>query len=69
MTPLIEDNALVLFQGDSITDAGRSRQDLHDMGTGYAHMAAAWFGALHPERNVRFLNRGISGNRIQNLTP
>jgi lysophospholipase L1-like esterase len=67
MTPLIEENALVLFQGDSITDASRNRQDSHDMGKGYAHMAAAWFGALHPERNVRFLNRGISGNRVPHL--
>jgi len=29
---LIEDNAIVLFQGDSITDAGRSRT--HDMELG-----------------------------------
>lgn len=67
MTPIIEDNAVVLFQGDSITDAGRSRQDLNDLGNGYAKMAAAWFGSLYPEKNVRFLNRGISGNRIPDL--
>jgi len=39
---LIEDNAIVLFQGDSITDAGRSRVDDGDLGYGYAAMAAAW---------------------------
>jgi lysophospholipase L1-like esterase len=30
-------------------------------------MAAAWFSALYPEREVRFLNRGISGNRAKDL--
>lgn len=67
MAPIIEDNAVVLFQGDSITDAGRSRQDLNDMGNGYAKMASGWFGSLYPEKKVRFLNRGISGNRIPHL--
>jgi lysophospholipase L1-like esterase len=67
MAPIIEDNAVVLFQGDSITDAGRSRQDLNDLGNGYARMAAGWFGSLHPQKRVRFINRGISGNRIPHL--
>lgn len=67
MTPLIEDNAIVLFQGDSITDAGRSRVDDADLGRGYAAMASAWFSALYPEKRVTFLNRGISGNRVQDL--
>ena len=64
---LIEDKALVLFQGDSITDSGWNREDGADLGGGYAMMAAAWFSALHPERRVRFLNRGISGNRAKDL--
>jgi lysophospholipase L1-like esterase len=64
---LLEDHATVLFQGDSITDAGRSRESDADMGRGYASMAAAWFSALYPEKNVRFLNRGISGNRARDL--
>jgi acyl-CoA thioesterase-1 len=59
--------AIVLFQGDSITDAGRSRQDDADLGRGYPALAAAWFSALHPEKRVRFLNRGISGNRASDL--
>ena len=63
----IEHNATVLFQGDSITDAGRSRENDADLGRGYAAMVAAWFSALHPERNVRFVNRGISGNRAKDL--
>ncbi len=67
MDPLIEANATVLFQGDSITDAGRGRMDPESLGGGYAMMAASWFSAAYPERNVRFLNRGISGNRAENL--
>jgi lysophospholipase L1-like esterase len=67
MTVLIEDNATVLFQGDSITDAGRSRESDADMGRGYASLVAAWFSALYPEKHVRFLNRGISGNRSRDL--
>lgn len=63
----IEHNATVLFQGDSITDAGRSRENDSDLGHGYAAMTAAWFSALYPESNVRFLNRGISGNRAKDL--
>ncbi len=64
---LIQDNAVVLFQGDSITDAGRGRGDDSNLGSGYANMVAAWFSAMHPERNVRFINRGISGNRVKDL--
>jgi acyl-CoA thioesterase I len=63
----IEKQATVLFQGDSITDAGRSRENDDDLGRGYAAMVAAWFSARYPERRVRFLNRGISGNRAKDL--
>jgi lysophospholipase L1-like esterase len=66
MTPIINDNALVLFQGDSITDAGR-RESEDGMGFGYANLVAAWFSALYPEKRVRFVNRGISGNRAADL--
>jgi len=64
---LIEENAVVLFQGDSITDAGRSREDDSQLGGGYAMMVASWFSAMYPGKNVRFLNRGISGNRVRDL--
>lgn len=63
----IEDGAVVLFQGDSITDAGRSRENDAMLGSGYASMLAAQLGARFPERHIRFLNRGISGNRVANL--
>ena len=63
----IQPHATVLFQGDSITDAGRSRENDEDLGRGYAAMVAAWFSARYPGHSVRFLNRGISGNRTGDL--
>ena len=57
----------VLFQGDSVTDCGRSRSDDTNLGSGYAMMAAASFAAQFPERQVQFLNRGVSGNRVRDL--
>jgi lysophospholipase L1-like esterase len=67
MSAKIKNNSLVLFQGDSITDAGRSRENDNDLGRGYAMMTTAWFSALYPEKQVRFINRGISGNRVKDL--
>ena len=67
MQPLFRDGDIVLFQGDSITDAGRDQTDPENLGYGYAMMAATWFQALYPEKDVHFLNRGISGNRVKDL--
>ncbi len=57
----------ILFQGDSITDCGRSRENDQQLGSGYAGLIAAWLGAARPHDNLRFLNRGISGNRARDL--
>jgi lysophospholipase L1-like esterase len=57
----------VLFIGDSITDAGRNREDPSSLGSGYAAMAAGRFIADNPGHRVRFLNRGIGGNRAIDL--
>jgi acyl-CoA thioesterase-1 len=67
MPPLFKSGDIVLFQGDSITDAGREREDPEHLGYGYAFQAASWFQALHPEKEVRFLNRGIGGNLTRDL--
>ena len=58
-----------LFQGDSITDGNRGRNnDLnHIMGHGYAFSIASRVGADFPEKHLSFLNRGISGNKINDL--
>ncbi len=64
---LINDHDLVLFQGDSVTDTGRDRANDDSLGSGYAMMAAAWFAASHPELMVRFINKGVSGDRTKDL--
>ncbi len=67
MSVTIEDNAVVLFQGDSITDAGRCLGGDGELGQGYVMMTASLFSAICPDRQVRFVNRGISGNRVRDL--
>lgn len=56
----------ILFQGDSITDAGRSRSDEARLGFGYATLVEASLG-LEEAGKHEFINRGISGNRIVDL--
>lgn len=62
-----EENIKVLFQGDSITDCNRSRENLSCMGFGYAMFIASRYLAKHPEYPVEFINRGISGDRCCDL--
>ena len=67
MSLIFSPGQTILFQGDSITDAGRDR-DVHDsLGNGYAMMAASWVQAACPVHGLTFLNRGISGNRAKDL--
>jgi lysophospholipase L1-like esterase len=63
---------LILFQGDSITDASRNRMVLEPnvpraLGSGYAFLVASTELAENPKRGLRFLNRGISGNKVPDL--
>ncbi|HEX8295321.1 MAG TPA: SGNH/GDSL hydrolase family protein [Chthoniobacteraceae bacterium] len=67
--PALVENARVLFQGDSITDGnrGRNQDPNHILGHGYVFLIAAKYGAAFPERNLTFLNRGVSGNKVSDL--
>ncbi|WP_423149656.1 SGNH/GDSL hydrolase family protein [Rubrolithibacter danxiaensis] len=58
-----------LFQGDSITDGNRSRNNdwNHVMGHGYAYLIASRLGYDFPVKNFHFFNRGISGNKVADL--
>ncbi|MBQ8566160.1 MAG: SGNH/GDSL hydrolase family protein [Clostridia bacterium] len=56
----------ILFQGDSITDCGRSWSDNSNLGRGYPHLVEAELGYLEPAKH-EFINRGISGNRVVDL--
>ena len=57
----------ILFQGDSVTDAGRDRSDPHDMGNGYPRYASAMIQDSFPNTEFEFFNLGISGNRTEHL--
>ena len=63
----------ILFQGDSITDAGRSREAATEpnsqpaLGNGYAWLAASQLLVDRPGDGIKIFNRGISGNKVPDL--
>ena len=57
----------ILFQGDSVTDAGRDRSQSADMGEGYPRYASAMIQDSYPDTEFEFVNLGISGNRTEHL--
>jgi lysophospholipase L1-like esterase len=69
--PLRKDD-VVLFQGDSITDAGRNRDEKsfnnsRALGNGYALLAGSSLLHEHASKNLLIYNRGISGNKVFQL--
>lgn len=63
---------VVLFQGDSITDAGRDRaaegpNNSRALGNGYAFLATANLLHQHATKQLSVYNRGISGNKVHQL--
>ncbi len=66
------DGTTILFQGDSITDAGRDRSvadpnSARALGSGYPLLVTSAALAAHPDRGLRFYNRGVSGNTVPDL--
>ena len=57
----------ILFQGDSVTDEERDRNDPHHLGKGYAKFAAQRLKEVFPQKQLEFLNLGISGNKSGDL--
>jgi lysophospholipase L1-like esterase len=63
---------VILFQGDSITDAGRKKDNPAfnnpaALGAGYAFMAASDLLLKYPGKNLKIYNKGISGNKVYQL--
>lgn len=56
----------ILFQGDSITDAGRAREDFYSLGYGYPLLVSAALTADSPGE-YEYVNRGIGGNLLADL--
>lgn len=68
---LSKDN-VILFQGDSITDAGRNKSEMKSnnpagLGLGYAMLASANLLEEYPSLNLKIYNKGISGNKVTEL--
>ena len=63
----LDEKQTILFMGDSITDCVRSKENPAELGNGYANMIATRMNVDMPELNFRFLNLGLSGNRIKDL--
>jgi len=68
----LKPHSVILFQGDSITDTGRSRLAFgpnkgDDLGFGYPRMIADQLLAENQGQYLQFYNRGISGDRIRDL--
>ena len=66
------ENLTILFQGDSITDAGRDKaryyaNDTSGMGRGYVFQIVTQLLGQHPDKEWRYYNRGISGNKVFQL--
>jgi lysophospholipase L1-like esterase len=68
----ISKDDVILFQGDSITDAGRKRDKTNPnqasaLGSGYAMIAASGLLYNYAGKNLKVYNRGISGNKVYQL--
>lgn len=63
----------ILFQGDSITDAGRNRgqegsaNNARAMGMGYPHLLGCELLRDHGGLDLKIYNRGISGHKVPDL--
>jgi len=63
----------ILFQGDSITDSGRNKEDISGfnnarvLGNGYVFLAAAALLRKYAPLNLKIFNKGISGNKVFQL--
>jgi lysophospholipase L1-like esterase len=69
---MYQPNDIVLFQGDSITDANRDRDAreanvIQALGCGYASHAAAELMLDAPSLDLNVYNRGVGGDKVYQL--
>lgn len=63
----------ILFQGDSITDGNRYRDEAqrwdknHQIGHSYVYLLSALLGRRYAAERMIFTNRGVSGDTVQAL--
>ena len=68
--PQFKSGSRLVFQGDSITDMKRGRNEKdrnHYLGHSYVYLIAARLGVDLPEAKLDFYNRGVSGHKVGDL--
>ena len=58
---------IILFQGDSITDCDRLREENRSLGQGYANLLGSGLLCDHADLGLKVYNRGISGDTVMNM--
>nr|WP_173917605.1 SGNH/GDSL hydrolase family protein [Halobacillus sp. Marseille-Q1614] len=56
----------IILIGDSITDSHRGT-DSEDLGDGYVRLLRDYYITFFPEKELDFVNKGVSANRITDL--
>ena len=66
-----EPNSKIVIMGDSITDCGRAQPVgeglFNAYGSGWVNLVVGQLGAVCPERRLRVVNMGTSGNTVRDL--
>jgi len=62
----VQDGETVVFIGDSITDCDRSSL-ARPLGNGYVRMVVDQIKDRYPDRNIKYVNRGIGGDVVVGL--
>ncbi|MGE4569520.1 MAG: SGNH/GDSL hydrolase family protein [Bacteroidales bacterium] len=68
----LREGDVILFQGDSITDSGRNKQNNapnngNALGNGYPFLTASFLLNKYANLNLSIYNKGISGNKVHQL--
>lgn len=64
---MINENSVILFQGDSITDVGWREDSKNHLGCGYPYFVTQTLNNEYAHLGTTTINRGISGNRSRDL--
>jgi len=69
--PSLKKDSIILFQGDSITDSGWSREEVNpnsQLGKGYVALAAPRLLRDYPEKNLSIYNRRSKRTQVISIT-
>jgi lysophospholipase L1-like esterase len=68
---ILQPNDKLVMIGDSVTDCGRAQPVgeglFNALGNGYVSLVDSILTVLYPERSIRVVNMGLSGNTVRDL--